>query len=50
MQLEARVRQPLSEAVDGCCVVVVEVGSRGKQFDGLESMRGDVDEMIARQP
>ena len=46
MELEAGFREPLAQLLDRALVAVVEVGARGEHFDGVEPVRGDVNEVF----
>src|SRR5687768_7314405 len=50
MQRQAGVGQPFAELGDGVRVVIVEVGTGGEHLDGVEIVRGDMDEVVAREP
>ena len=49
MESQARVRQPFREMLDGDVVVIVEMGTRREDLNGVESMRRDVHQVLARQ-
>ena len=50
MQLETRLRQPLLQIGDSRWVVIIEMGARREDLDGLETMRRDLDQVIPAQP
>jgi len=50
VQLEARIGQPLGKLHPRQLVVIVEVRACREQLDRLESVRGDVDQVIASEP
>ena len=50
MDFEARVGEPFGQLRDRPFVVIVEVRSGREQLDGLEAVRGDVDQVLAGQP
>jgi hypothetical protein len=50
MQFQPGVGQPLGKLRAGAIVVVVEMRPGREQFDRVEAVRGDVDEVIAGQP
>src|SRR5687768_5079266 len=49
MQVQARIGQPLGELKPCSLVVIVEVRPGGEELDRLESVRGDVDQVIPRE-
>ena len=49
VERQARVRQPLRELLDGRVVVIVEMGTRREDLNRVESVRCDVDQVLARQ-
>ena len=48
-QIETRFREPLLQVRHRCGVVVVEVRPRGENLDHLESVRRDLQQVIAAQ-
>ena len=50
MKLQARIREPLGKLRSSVVVVIVEVRACCEQLDRLESVRGDVDQVIASEP
>src|SRR5215208_1179096 len=49
VKLETRIGKPFGEFRDRPLVVIVEVCAGGEELDGLEAVRGDVDEMLTAQ-
>src|SRR5688572_13527368 len=50
MQRQARVGQPFGKFRDRLRALVIEVGSRCEEFDDLESVRGNVHQVVAAEP
>ena len=50
VQRQPGLRQPLLQIGHRRRVVVIEVRARRKHFDRLEPVRGDLEQMIAREP
>ena len=49
VERQARVREPFREMLDGGDVVIVEMGTRREDLNGVESMRRNVHQVFARQ-
>jgi len=47
MQAQARVVEPFGERDGGPAIAIVEVRAQRKHLDGLEAVRGYLDEVIA---
>ena len=50
MEREPEIGHPFSQFLRSPWVVVVEMCSSREDFDGLESVTGDIGEVLARQP
>jgi hypothetical protein len=50
MKAQSGVGQPLLQLADGLIAPVVEMRARSEQLDRLESVRGNVREVVALQP